>query len=150
MSAKEDFVEILLTGISLKEFGFDDRSIRVFTKIMASVLSDNLPHLKIYRENTTIFYEGGTLFLRLTPNKVEFRTIEGGLSDIDKSNAGRFCIAAIKFVAEASMSLNVGFDDFSEEDTEEIFRPRTTVKKKLEPPPPRKTTEEDDSEDWWL
>ena len=150
MSAKEDFVEILLTGISLKEFGFDDRSIRVFTKIMASVLSDNLPHLKIYRENTTIFYEGGTLFLRLTPKKVEFRTIEGGLWDIDKAQPGHFCIAAIKFVAEASMSLNVGFDDFSEEDTEEIFRPRTTVKKKLEPPNARKEEEEDDSEDWWL
>jgi hypothetical protein len=148
MSDRDDFVKILTTGINLRDFGFDDRSVLVFTKIMVGVLSERLSDFSIYRVDTDVFYEGGSLFLRLTPDRLEFRTIEGGLADADKSNAGRFSVAVIKFVSEASMSVvytrlsGLSFD--GEEESEETTLP--IEKAKSESP----TQEEDSDDDWWL
>lgn len=135
MGDKEDFTMILVDGLSLEPFGFDDRSLRVFTKVMVDVVGQKLPHLKIFRVNDDVFYYGGSIYVELKEDALQFRMYSQTVED--KVNAGKFCMAVIGFVGDALRSL---------------FEP----KKKSSPPIiDEKDLEdsedsEEDSGDWWI
>ena len=97
---KEDLTVILMNGINLKEFDFDQRVLMVFVKALTQNLSGKFSGVR--REGTNIYYEG-PIFLLIDETALQFRLSRGYLYEV--SSGGRFVIETIKFVHAAAMDL---------------------------------------------